>query len=118
MCDGSRRAWAPGPAEQSACWFPRLAVAAPHRIRSNRDHRQSRTHFRCRCSSYCGGLARSHGKTYIDRILTLCLELGSVTEWQSADDRNNREKVTRARQAAEDLFKPTTRDPVPDATAA
>jgi hypothetical protein len=30
-----------------------------------------------------------------------------VTEWQSADDRNGREKVTRARQAAEDLFKPT-----------
>jgi hypothetical protein len=29
-----------------------------------------------------------------------------VTEWQSADDRNGREKVTRARQAAEDLFKP------------
>jgi len=30
-----------------------------------------------------------------------------VTEWQSADDRNNREKINRARQAAEDLFKPT-----------
>jgi hypothetical protein len=30
-----------------------------------------------------------------------------VTEWQSADDRNGREKITRARQAAEDLFKPT-----------
>jgi hypothetical protein len=29
-----------------------------------------------------------------------------VTEWQSADDRNGREKITRARQAAEDLFKP------------
>ena len=30
-----------------------------------------------------------------------------MTEWQSADDRNGREKITRARQAAEDLFKPT-----------
>lgn len=30
-----------------------------------------------------------------------------MTEWQSADARNNREKITRARQAAEDLFKPT-----------
>jgi hypothetical protein len=30
-----------------------------------------------------------------------------VTEWQSADDRNNREKINRARQAAEDLFKPS-----------
>jgi len=28
-----------------------------------------------------------------------------VDEWQSADERNNREKVSRARQAAEDLFK-------------
>ena len=30
-----------------------------------------------------------------------------MTEWQSADDRNGREKIIRARQAAEDLFKPT-----------
>jgi hypothetical protein len=29
-----------------------------------------------------------------------------VDEWQSADERNNREKISRARQAAEDLFKP------------
>ena len=29
-----------------------------------------------------------------------------MTEWQAADDRNNREKSNRARQAAEDLFKP------------
>jgi hypothetical protein len=29
-----------------------------------------------------------------------------VDEWQSADERNNREKVDRARKAAEDLFKP------------
>jgi hypothetical protein len=29
-----------------------------------------------------------------------------VTEWQSADDRNSRDKINRARQAAEDLFKP------------
>jgi hypothetical protein len=35
------------------------------------------------------------------------LEWGSVTEWQAADDRNNREKINRARQAAEDLFKPS-----------
>jgi hypothetical protein len=28
-----------------------------------------------------------------------------VDEWQSADERNSREKVSRARQAAEDLFK-------------
>jgi hypothetical protein len=38
------------------------------------------------------------------------LEQHSVTEWQSADDRNGREKITRARQAAEDLFKPTQQD--------
>ena len=29
-----------------------------------------------------------------------------MTDWESADDRNNREKISRARQAAEDLFKP------------
>jgi hypothetical protein len=29
-----------------------------------------------------------------------------VDEWQSADERNSREKISRARQAAEDLFKP------------
>jgi hypothetical protein len=29
-----------------------------------------------------------------------------VTEWQSADERNDRERINRARQAAEDLFKP------------
>jgi hypothetical protein len=28
-----------------------------------------------------------------------------VDEWQLADDRNNREKISRVRQAAEDLFK-------------
>ncbi len=33
-----------------------------------------------------------------------------MTDWQSADDRNNREKNTRARQAAEDLFKPAHQD--------
>lgn len=32
-----------------------------------------------------------------------------MAEWQSADDRNNREKINRARQAAEDLFKPARR---------
>ena len=29
-----------------------------------------------------------------------------MDEWQSADERNNREKISRVRQAAEDLFKP------------
>ena len=29
-----------------------------------------------------------------------------MTDWESADDRNSREKISRARQAAEDLFKP------------
>jgi hypothetical protein len=33
-----------------------------------------------------------------------------VTEWQSADERNNRERVDRARQAAEDLFKRAPHD--------
>ena len=28
-----------------------------------------------------------------------------MDEWQSADERNNREKISRVRQAAEDLFK-------------
>jgi hypothetical protein len=43
------------------------------------------------------------------------VEKRSVTEWQSADDRNNREKTTRARQAAEDLFKPAHQDTAADA---
>jgi len=30
-----------------------------------------------------------------------------VDEWQIADERNNREKVSRAREAAEELFRPT-----------
>jgi hypothetical protein len=30
-----------------------------------------------------------------------------VTEWHEADERNNRDKIDRARQAAEALFKPT-----------
>jgi len=29
-----------------------------------------------------------------------------LTEWQTADARNDREKISRARQVAEDLFKP------------
>lgn len=33
-----------------------------------------------------------------------------MSEWQSMDDRNNREKVDRARQAAEELFKPARRE--------
>jgi hypothetical protein len=47
-----------------------------------------------------------------------------VDEWQSADERNSREKVSRARQAAEDLFKPArpnadadTTGPVPNGGA-
>jgi hypothetical protein len=38
-----------------------------------------------------------------------------VDEWQSADERNSREKIDRARKAAEDLFKPahTSADPEP-----
>jgi hypothetical protein len=39
-----------------------------------------------------------------------------VDEWQSADERNSREKISRARQAAEDLFKPAR--PSADAEAA
>jgi hypothetical protein len=39
-----------------------------------------------------------------------------VTEWQSAEDRNSREKINRARQAAEQLFKPTS--PAADAALA
>lgn len=46
-----------------------------------------------------------------------------VTEWESANGRNNREKINRARQAAEDLFKPTEQTapaklPTPEANAA
>jgi hypothetical protein len=33
-----------------------------------------------------------------------------VGEWNSMDDRNNREKSDRARQAAEELFKPARRE--------
>jgi hypothetical protein len=43
------------------------------------------------------------------------MEKRSVTEWQSADERNSREKTTRARQAAEDLFKPTHQDAAAEA---
>lgn len=32
-----------------------------------------------------------------------------MTEWQAAEDRNSREKIDRARQAAEQLFKPAQR---------
>ena len=32
-----------------------------------------------------------------------------MTEWESADGANNRDKVNRARQAAEELFKPMER---------
>jgi hypothetical protein len=37
-----------------------------------------------------------------------------VTEWQSADERNNRERIDRARQAAEDLFKRAPHDSAPE----
>jgi hypothetical protein len=39
-----------------------------------------------------------------------------VTDWQSADDRNNREKINRARQAAEDLFRPAQQTAPPELT--
>jgi hypothetical protein len=37
-----------------------------------------------------------------------------VTDWESADDRNNREKINRARQAAEDLFRPAQQTAPPE----
>jgi hypothetical protein len=37
-------------------------------------------------------------------------ESRSVVEWQSADERNSRERIDRARRAAEDLFKPPHRE--------
>jgi hypothetical protein len=37
-----------------------------------------------------------------------------VTDWESADDRNNRDKINRARQAAEDLFRPAQRAAPPE----
>ena len=37
-----------------------------------------------------------------------------MTDWESADDRNNREKISRARQAAEDLFKPAQQTTAPE----
>lgn len=39
-----------------------------------------------------------------------------MDEWQLADERNNREKIDRARKAAEDLFKPTHPSPDPQPT--
>ena len=46
-------------------------------------------------------------ETYInDYINDIHRSSCSVTEWDSAEDRNNREKINRVRQAAEDLFKP------------
>jgi hypothetical protein len=33
-----------------------------------------------------------------------------VADWHSADDRNSRDKIDRARQAAEALFRPTSRN--------
>ena len=59
----------------------------------------------------CGSQRRN---LYPPDIFTFFLEYRSVSEWQSADDRNNREKITRARQAAEDLFKPTNPTPTVD----
>ena len=43
-------------------------------------------------------------------------EKRSVGEWNSMDDRNNREKVDRARQAAEELFKPGRRGAAVEST--
>jgi hypothetical protein len=58
------------------------------------------------------GLADISGGTYIGRHINDFLwELRSVDEWQLADERNNREKITRARQAAEELFKPAPHRP-------
>jgi hypothetical protein len=37
-----------------------------------------------------------------------------VTDWKSADNRNKRGKITRARQAAEDLFRPTLQTSPPN----
>jgi hypothetical protein len=60
---------------------------------------------------------RSPGGTYIGaHINNFYLETRSVDEWQSADERNSREKVTRARQAAEDLFKRAQPNAVAEAT--
>jgi hypothetical protein len=62
---------------------------------------------RCSC--------RSPGGTYIrPHINDLNLESRSVDEWQSADERNSREKTSRARQAAEDLFKRARPDADPE----
>jgi hypothetical protein len=40
-----------------------------------------------------------------------------VTDWDSADDRSNREKIIRARRAAEDLFKKAQQTSSPEFTA-
>jgi hypothetical protein len=45
------------------------------------------------------------GLISVAHINDFYLERRSVDEWQSADERNSREKISRARQAAEDLFK-------------
>src|SRR5690242_2190049 len=65
-------------------------------------------HIICRATGAGKGRwsCRSPGGTYIrPHINDLNLESRSVDEWQSADERNSRDKVNRARQAAEDLFK-------------
>jgi hypothetical protein len=40
-----------------------------------------------------------------------------LTEWHSADARDDRHEINRARQAAEDLFKPRQQTPDPDVLA-
>jgi hypothetical protein len=45
------------------------------------------------------------------------LEWDSVTDWQPTDDRNNREQISRARQAAEELFTPPQHKSQPAAAA-
>jgi hypothetical protein len=58
------------------------------------------------------GLADLSGVTYIERhINDFFWESRSVDDWQLADERNNRERITRARQAAEELFKPAPPNP-------
>ena len=44
--------------------------------------------------------------TYLVYLLTIFLELLLLTEWQTANARNDRDRISRARQVAEDLFKP------------
>jgi hypothetical protein len=46
------------------------------------------------------------------------LEQRPVTDWESAEDRSNREKINRARQAAEELFRPPRQIANPESASA